>query len=58
MTNRAHILDIICKFMAKAKNSVTHDERFTLIENVQILAVILEEVTQYEKSLLADLDID
>ena len=58
MTNRAHILNIICKCMAKAKNSVTHDERFDLLENVQILAVILEEVTQYEKSLITDLDID
>jgi hypothetical protein len=58
MANRAHVLDIICKLMAKAKNSATRDERFTLLENVQILAVILEDVTQYEKSLITDLDID
>ena len=58
MSNRAHVLDIICKLMAMAKNSATRDERFTLLENVQILAVILEDVTQYEKSLITDLDID
>jgi len=58
MANRAHVLDIICKIMAKAKNSATREERFDLLEKTQILAGILQEVTQYEQSLITDLDID
>jgi hypothetical protein len=58
MFNRTHVLNIICSVIAKAKNSATCDERFILLENVQILSAILQEVTQYEQALIMDLDVD
>jgi hypothetical protein len=42
--------------MIKIKNSANHEQRFDLLENVHILSGILQEVTQYEKSLITDLD--
>lgn len=44
--------------MTKIKNAPTREQRFDLLENAQILAVILQEVTMYENSLLIDLDVD
>jgi hypothetical protein len=58
MSNRGYLLDIIHGVMSRVKNAASREQRFTLLENVQMLAVILEDVTQYEKSLIADLDID
>jgi hypothetical protein len=58
MTNRLEVLGMINKVMVKVKNSATRDERFTLLENVQILSEILQEVAQYEHSLIMDIDVD
>lgn len=44
--------------MTRIKNAVNREQRFNLLENAQILADILQEVTMYEKNLLTDLDID
>jgi len=44
--------------MTRIKNAATREQRFTLLENAQILADIFQEVAQYEKSLLMDLDVD
>jgi hypothetical protein len=44
--------------MTRIKTAVTREQRFDLLENAQILADILQEVTMYEKNLLTDLDVD
>ena len=44
--------------MTRIKNAVNREQRFNLLENAQILADILQEVTMYEKGLLMDLDVD
>jgi hypothetical protein len=44
--------------MTLIKNAASHEQRFTLLDNAQILADILREVTMYEKNLLMDLDVD
>ena len=44
--------------MTRIKNAVNREQRFNLLENAQILADILQEVTMYEKNLLTDLDVD
>ena len=44
--------------MTRIKNAASRDQRFTLLENAQILTDILQEVTMYEKNLLMDLDVD
>jgi hypothetical protein len=58
MTNRLDVLDMIHGVMTRVKRAASRDQRFNLLENVQTLTVILKEVTQYEKSLLMDLDVD
>ena len=58
MTNRTEVLSMKLKLMAKMKNVTSRDQHFDLLENAQILASILQEVTIYEKSLLMDLDVD
>jgi hypothetical protein len=58
MTNRLDVLDMIHGVMTRVKRAVSREQRFNLLENVQTLTVILKEVTQYEKSLLMDLDVD
>lgn len=58
MTNRTHILNLIGQVMTMVKNSTSREQRFTLLGIVQILAGILEEVTQYEQTLITDLDVD
>jgi len=58
MTNRTEVLSMMLKLMAKMKNVTSRDQHFDLLENAQILASILQEVTIYEKSLLMDLDVD
>jgi len=44
--------------MNRIKNAPSREQRFNLLENVQILTDILHEVTIYEKSLIMDLDVD
>jgi len=49
---------MISRVMTRIKNSSCRNQRFTLLDNAQILTGILQEVTMYEKSLLIDLDVD
>ena len=49
---------MIHTLMTKIKNAPSREQRFNLLENAQILASILQEVTMYEKTLLVDLDVD
>lgn len=58
MTNRGYLLDMIHGVMSRIKNAPSREQRFTLLDNAQMLADILKEVTMYEKSLLMDLDVD
>jgi hypothetical protein len=44
--------------MIRIKNADSREQRFTLLDNVQILTDILKEVTAFEASLLTDLDVD
>ena len=58
MTNRLEVLDMIHGVMTRVRNAASREHRFTLLENAQILADILKDVTLYENSLLVDLDVD
>lgn len=58
MSNRRHVLDLIRHVMGKIKTADGRDQRFDLLDNVQILTDILKEVSAFETSLLADLDVD
>jgi len=58
MSNRLGLLTMFNTVMTRIKNAATREQRFTLLENAQILADIFQEVAQYEKSLLMDLDVD
>jgi len=58
MTNRTVVLSMIGRVMTLVKNSASREHRFTLLENADILAGILQEVTLYENNLLVDLDVD
>ena len=58
MTNRLEVLDMIHGVMTQVRNAASREHRFTLLENAQILADILKDVTLYENSLLVDLDVD
>ena len=58
MTNRGDLLDMIHGVMSRIGNAASREQRFNLLENAQMLADILKEVTMYEKSLLMDLDVD
>jgi hypothetical protein len=58
MSNRGYVLDLIQSVMRRMKNADSRDQRFTLLDNAQILAGILQEVVQFEQSLLVDLDVD
>ena len=44
--------------MTRIKNAANLEQRFNLLENAQILADILQEVTMYEKNLIIDLEVD
>ena len=44
--------------MSMIKHSTNRDQHFNLLENAQTLTVILQEVVQYENSLIMDLDVD
>jgi hypothetical protein len=44
--------------ITKINTAASREQRFNLLENAQMLTDILKEVTQYEKSLLMDLDVD
>ena len=57
MSNRQEVLDMISAVMTRIKNS-SYEQRFTLIDNVQLLSGILNEVTEFENGLLTDLDVD
>ena len=58
MSNRTVILSMIGRVMTRIKNSECREKRFTLLDNADILAGILQEVIMYEKNLLMDLDVD
>jgi len=58
MSNRTHVLTMIHTVMTRIKNAASREQRFDLLENAQILADILKEVTMYENSLRMDLDVD
>ena len=58
MTNRFQLLDMVHTVMTRIKNAASREQRFTLLDNAQILADILKEVTQYEQRLITDLDVD
>lgn len=58
MSNSSAVLKMIGVVMARIKNSASYDERFTLLDNVHVLSGILTNVTLYEQTLLADLDVD
>lgn len=58
MTNRIEVLDMIHGVMTRIRNAASREHRFTLLENADILAGILQEVTLYENNLLVDLDVD
>jgi hypothetical protein len=58
MTNRDDLLAMISRVMILIKNSDCRNQRFTLLDNAQILTGILHGVTVYEKKLLMDLDVD
>jgi hypothetical protein len=58
MTNRLEVLDMIHSVMTRIRNAASREHRFTLLENADILAGILQEVIMYEKNLLMDLDVD
>ena len=58
MSNRFQILSMINNVMTKIRHVTSRDKHFDLLDNAQILTVILQEVTQYEKSLLEELDVD
>ena len=58
MSNRFQVLGMINHVMSMIKHSSNRDQHFDLLENAQILTVILQEVVQYENSLIMDLDVD
>lgn len=58
MSNRQYILAVVSKVMTRVKNSANHDERFTHLDNVAMLGQILEDVVNFENSLITDLDVD
>ena len=58
MTNRRHVLDLISRVMGEIRTAADRDQRFDLLEKVQILTDILKDVTAFEAALLTDLDID
>ena len=58
MSNRRHVLDLIGHVMRKIKNAGDRDQRFTLLDNVQILTDVLKEVTTFETNLIMELDVD
>jgi hypothetical protein len=58
MTNRFVILSMLGRIMTRIKTTDCRDQRFTLLDNADILAGILQEVTIYENNLLMDLDVD
>jgi hypothetical protein len=58
MSNRRHVLDLIRHVMCKIKNAGDREQRFALLDNVQLLTDILKEVTTFETNLLMELDVD
>lgn len=50
MSNRFQVLSMIHVVMTRIKNAASREQRFDLLENAQILADILQEVTMYEKT--------
>jgi len=58
MANRTEVLDMIHSVMSRVRNAPNREQRFNLLENAQMLADILKEVTQYENSLIMDLEVD
>ena len=58
MSNRFQVLGMINHVMSMIKNATNRDQHFNLLENAQTLTVILQEVVQYENSLIMDLDVD
>ena len=58
MTMRAQILGCIHKLHCKVKMAETREKRFEILEDIAVLSDILKDVTAFEASLIADLDVD
>ena len=58
MTNHLEVLDMIHGVMSRIRSATDREQRFTLLENVQILTDILKEVTTFETNLITELDVD
>jgi hypothetical protein len=58
MTNRRLVLDMIGIVMWRMKHVGTRVERFLLLENIQLLTDILTDVTNFENSLIMELDVE
>jgi len=58
MSNRRHVLNLISHVMGAIKNAASREQRFALLDNVQLLTDILKEVTAFEAAILSDLDVD
>ena len=58
MSNRAQVLSMIHKIIANINKAGSREQRVNLLEKAQILAGILQDVTQYEQALITDVEID
>lgn len=58
MSNRASIMKYIHRETLKVKNIASRDERFELLENIELLTSVLETVVNFENKLISDLDVD
>lgn len=52
------LMKAITRTFYDVKNADTYELRFEAIERLDLLQVILCDVTNFEKKLLADLDVD
>lgn len=55
---RQMLMKAITRTFYDVKNADTYELRFEAIERLDLLQVILCDVTNFEKKLLADLDVD
>ena len=58
MMTRQMLMKAIARTFNDAKNAHTRDLRFEALDRLALLQAILCDVTNFEKQLLADLDVD
>lgn len=58
MTPRQAIMTAITHTLREVKNAHTRDLRFEAMDKLDLLREILVDVTNFEKKLLTDLDVD